>query len=124
MKTIFEQTGGSYTQVGDYQIPDLILPENEESFVISVWGKHHLRYIQQHQKVRYSHLLTTGRLNAYLREVDKRAETLFFRIVNEMVLSEGITEELKTEDQLLWVQRMNNIRSRAKEIVNSDMIFV
>ena len=93
MRTIFEQTGGSYTQVGDYQIPDLILPENEESFVISVWGKHHLRYIQQHQKVRYSHLLTTGRLNAYLHEVDERAETLFFRIVNEMARCEGITEE-------------------------------
>ena len=123
MRTIFEQTGGSYTQVGDYQIPDLILPENEESFVISVWGKHHLRYIQQHQKVRYSHLLTTGRLNAYLHEVDERAETLFFRIVNEMARCEGITEELKTEDQLLWVQRMNNIRSRAEEIVNSEVIF-
>lgn len=123
MRTIFEQTGGSYTQVGDYQIPDLILPENEESFVISVWGKHHLRYIQQHQKVRYSHLLTTGRLNAYLHEVDERAETIFFRIVNEMAFSEGITEDLKAQNQLLWVQRMNNIRSRAEEIVNSEVIF-
>ena len=123
MRTIFEQTGGSYTQVGDYQIPDLILPENEESFVISVWGKRHLRYIQQHQKVRYSHLLTTGRLNAYLHEVDERAETLFFRIVNEMAFSESITEDLKAQNQLLWVQRMNNIRSRAEEIVNSEVIF-
>ena len=123
MRTIFEQSGGSYTQVGDYQIPDLILPENEESFVISVWGKRHLRYIQQHQKVRYSHLLTTGRLNAYLHEVDERAETLFFRIVNEMAFSEGITEDLKAQNQLLWVQRMNNIRSRAEEIVNSEVIF-
>ena len=123
MRTIFEQTGGSYTQVGDYQIPDLILPENEESFVISVWGKRHLRYIQQHQKVRYSHLLTTGRLNAYLHEVDERAETLFFRIVNEMAFSEDITEDLKAQNQLLWVQRMNNIRSRAEEIVNSEVIF-
>ena len=123
MKTLFEQTGGSYTQVGDYQIPDLILPENEESFVISVCGKHHLRYIQQHQKVRYSHLLTTGRLNAYLHEVDERAETIFFRIVNEMAFSEGITEDLKAQNQLLWVQRMNNIRSRAEEIVNSEVIF-
>ena len=123
MRTIFEQTGGSYTQVGDYQIPDLILPENEESFVISVWDKHHLRYIQQHQKVRYSHLLTTGRLNAYLHEVDERAETIFFRIVNEMAFSEGITEDLKAQNQLLWVQRMNNIRSRAEEIVNSEVIF-
>ena len=124
MKTLFEQTGGSYTQVGDHQIPDLILPENEESFVISVWGKRHLRYIQQHQKVRYSHLLTTGRLNAYLHDVDERAETLFFRVVNEMALCERITEELKTEHQLLWVQRMNNIRSRVEEIVNNQVIFV
>ncbi len=123
MRTIFEQTGGSYTQVGDYQIPDLILPENEESFVISVWGKHHLRYIQQHQKVRYSHLLTTGRLNAYLHEVDERAETLFFRTVNEIALREGITKELKAQNQLLWVQRMNSIRSRAEGIVNAEVIF-
>ena len=124
MRTIFEQTGGSYTQVGDYQIPDLILPEKEESYLIDIWGKRHLRYIQQHQKVRYSHLLTTGRLNAYLHEVDERAETLFFRVVNEMALCERITEELKTEHQLLWVQRMNNIRSRAEEIVNNQVIFV
>ena len=126
MRTIFEQTGGSYTQVGDYQIPDLILPEKEESYLIDIWGKRHLRYIQQHQKVRYSHLLTTGRLNAYLHEVDERAETLFFRIVNEMAFSEGITEDLKAQNQLLWVQRMNNIRnirSRAEEIVNSEVIF-
>ena len=111
------------TQVGDYQIPDLILPEKEESYLIDIWGKRHLRYIQQHQKVRYSHLLTTGRLNAYLHEVDERAETLFFRIVNEMAFSEGITEDLKAQNQLLWVQRMNNIRSRAEEIVNSEVIF-
>ncbi len=123
MRTIFEQTGGRYTQVGDYQIPDLILPENEESFVISVWGKHHLRYIQQHQKVRYSLLLTTGRLNAYLHEVDERAETLFFRTVNEIALREGITKELKAQNQLLWVQRMNSIRSRAEGIVNAEVIF-
>lgn len=123
MRTIFEQSGGSYTQVGDYQIPDLILPEKEESYLIDIWGKRHLRYIQQHQKVRYSHLLTTGRLNAYLHEVDERAETLFFRIVNEMAFSEGITEDLKAQNQLLWVQRMNNIRSRAEEIVNSEVIF-
>ena len=123
MRTIFEQTGGSYTQVGDYQIPDLILPEKEESYLIDIWGKRHLRYIQQHQKVRYSHLLTTGRLNAYLHEVDERAETIFFRIVNEMAFSEGITEDLKAQNQLLWVQRMNNIRSRAEEIVNSEVIF-
>ena len=123
MKTIFEQTGGSYTQGGDYQIPDLILPEKEESFVIGIWGKRHLRYIQQHQKVRFINLLTTDKLNAYLNEVHEQAETLFFRVVNEMALREGITEELKAQNQLLWVQRMNNIRSRAEEIVNSEVIF-
>ena len=109
MKTLFEQAGGSYTQVGVYQIPNLILPEKEESFVIGIWGKCHLRYIQQHRKVRFINLLTTGKLNAYLHEVDERAQTLFFRVVNEMALREGITEELKAENQLLWVQRMNNI---------------
>ena len=123
MRTIFEQTGGSYTQVGDYQIPDLILPEKEESYLIDIWGKRHLRYIQQHQKVRYSHLLTTGRLNAYLHEVDERAETLFFRTVNEIALREGITKELKAQNQLLGVQRMNSIRSRAEGIVNAEVIF-
>ena len=116
--------GGSYTQVGDYQIPDLILPENEESYVIGVWGKRHLHYIQQHQKVRYSHLLTTGKLNAYLHEVNESAEALFFGTVNEIALREGITEELKAQNQLLWVQCMNSIRSRAEEIVNSYVIFV
>ena len=123
MKTIFEQTGRSYTQVGDYQIPDLILPEKEESYLIGIWGKRHLRYIQQHQKVRYSHLLTTGKLKAYLHEIDERAEALFFRIVNEMALGEGITEELKTANQLFWVQCMNSIRNRAEEIVNAEVIF-
>ena len=124
MKTLFEQMGGSYTQVGEYQIPDLILPENEESYVIGVWGKRHLHYIQQHQKVRYSHLLTTGKLNAYLHEVNESAEALFFGTVNEIALREGITEELKAQNQLLWVQCMNSIRSRAEEIVNSYVIFV
>ena len=123
MKTIFEQTGGSYTQVGDYQIPDLILPENGESFVIGVWGKRHLHFIQQNQKVQYSHLLTTGKLDAYLHEVDEHAETLFFRTVNEIALREGITEELKAQNQLLWVLCMNNIRSRVEEIVNTEVIF-
>ena len=123
MKTIFEEIGGRYTQVGDYQIPDLILPEKEESFVLGIWGKRHLRYIQQHQKVRFINLFTTDKLNTYLHEVDERAETLFFRVVNEMVRSEGITEELKVQNQLLWVQRMNNIRNRAEEIVNSEVIF-
>ena len=123
MRTIFEQTGGSYTQVGDYQIPDLILPENEESFVIGVWGKRHLHFIQQNQKVQYSHLLTTGKLDAYLHEVDEHAETLFFRRVNEIALREGITEELKAQNQLLWVLCMNNIRSRVEEIVNTEVIF-
>ena len=82
-----------------------------------------MRYIQQHQKVRFINLFTTDKLNTYLYEVDERAETLFFRVVNEMVLSEGITEELKVQNQLLWVQRMNNIRSRAEEIVNNEVIF-
>ena len=82
-----------------------------------------MRYIQQHQKVRFINLFTTDKLNTYLYEVDERAETLFFRVVNEMALREGITEELKAQNQLLWVQRMNNIRSRAEEIVNSEVIF-
>lgn len=119
-KTIFEQMGGTYTKVGDYFLPNLIT--TEEEIEIGVWGQRHLRYIKQYHKVRYTNLLTSGKLNGYLAEIDKQAEDMFFRLVKQMAEREGVTEQLKADNQMAWVARMNNIRSRATELVNHDII--
>ena len=119
-KTIFEQMGGTYTKVGDYYLPNLIT--TEEEIEIGVWGQRHLRYIKQCHKVRYTNLLTSGKLNSYLADIGKQAEDMFFRLVKQMAEREGVTEKLKADNQMVWVGRMNNIRSRAKEIVNHDII--
>ncbi|MBQ8623083.1 MAG: TnpV protein [Oscillospiraceae bacterium] len=121
-KTIFEQMGGTYTRVGDYYLPNL-LPAEQEEQSIGVWGQRHLRYIKQHRKVLYVNLLTSGKLNSHLAEIDEQAEDMFFRLVNQMAEREGVTEQLKAENQMEWVGRMNNIRSRATEIVNAELIF-
>ena len=121
-KTIFEQMGGTYTKVGDYYLPNLLPTEQEES-EIGVWGQRYLRYIKQNHKVLYVNLLTSGKLNSHLAEMDKQAEDMFFRLVKEMAEREGVTEKLKAENQMEWVGRMNNIRNRATEIVNSELIF-
>ena len=121
-KTIFEQMGGTYTKVGDYYLPDL-LPAEQEEQPIGVWGQRHLRYIKQHHKVRYTNLLTNGKLNGYLADIDKQAEDMFFRLVKQMAEREGVTEKLKVDNQMEWVGRTNNIRSRATEIVNKDLIY-
>ena len=120
-KTIFEQMGGTYTKVGDYYLPNLI--STEEEIEIGVWGQRHLRYIKQHHKVRFTNLLTSGKLNDYLAEIDKQAEDMLFRLVKQMAEREGVTEKLKADNQMEWVARMNNIRSRATEIVNHDIIY-
>ncbi|MFQ9586063.1 MAG: TnpV protein [Mediterraneibacter gnavus] len=120
-KTIFEQMGGTYEQQGDYFIPCLTLP-TEEQVEIGVWGQRHLRYIKQHHKLRYTNLLTSGKLNGYLAEIDEQAEDMFFRLVKQMAEREGVTEKLKAENQMKWVARMNNIRSRAIEIVNAELV--
>ena len=120
-KTIFEQMGGTYTKVGDYYLPNLIT--TEEEIEIGVWGQRHLRYIKQCHKVRYTNLLTSGKLNSYLADIGKQAEDMFFRLVKQMAEREGVTEKLKADNQMVWVGRMNNIRSRAKEIVNHDIIY-
>ena len=111
-KTIFEQMGGTYTRVGNYYLPDLKLPD-EENKPIGLWGQRHARHLKQNHKVLYMNLLTSGKLNDYLADIDKQAEDLFFRLVNQMAEREGITENLKAENQMLWVQKMNNIRIRA-----------
>ena len=109
----------SYTQQGDYLLPDLRLPE-QPKVEIGIWGKRHLRYIEQYHKCRYTNLLTSSKLTAYLADIDEQAEDMFFRIVKQLTEKEGVTEQLKADNQMLWVRKMNNIRNRATEIVNTD----
>ena len=123
MKSLFEQMGGTYHEENGYLIPNLILPD-EEQVEIGVWGQRHLRFIKQYHKVQYTNLLTSGKLNGYLADIDKQAEDMFFRLVKQMAEREGVTEQLKADNQMEWVARMNNIRSRATEIVNAEVIFV
>ena len=122
-KTIFEEMGGTYARQGDYNLPCLSLPAEKENRPIGVWGQRHLRYLRQHRKVFYTNLLTSGKLDSYLADIDKQAEDMFFRLVEQMAEREGVTEQLKAENQIEWVGRMNNICSRAAEIVNAELIF-
>ena len=122
-KVIFDEKNGLWYELqGDYYIPYLKLPEEEQQ-PIGVWGQRHLRYIKQHRKVLYLNLLTSGKLNEYLADIDKQAEDMLTRLVKQMAEREGATEALKAENQMEWVGRMNNIRSRATEIVNNDLIY-
>ena len=121
-KTIFEEMGGTYTQVGDYLLPDLKLPE-EEQRPIGVWGQRHWRYLKEHCRASYAALLTSGKLNGYLADIDRQAEEMFLRLVKQMAEAEGVTEQLKADNQMEWVGRMNNIRRRATEVVNKDIIY-
>ena len=121
--TIFEKQGGTYTQVGDYMLPDLLPAEEETEANIGVWGMRHKRYLKQNHKVRYYNLLTSGKLNSYLADVEQQAQHLFLRLVKDLAEKENVTEELKATDMMLWVQKMNNIRNRATEIVNADIIY-
>ena len=121
-KTIFEEMGGTYTQVGDYLLPDLKLPEEQQT--IGVWGQRHRRYLKEHRRATYATLLTSGRLNGYLADLDRQAEEMFLRLVKQMAEMEGVTEQLKADNQMEWVRRMNNIRNRAMEIVNSELIYI
>ena len=119
-KTIFEEMGGTYTQVGDYLLPNLELPEEQQT--IGVWGQRHRRYLKEHRRTTYATLLTSGRLNSYLVDIDRQAEDLFSRLVKQMAKAEGVTEALKAANPMEWVGRMNNIRNRAAEIVNTEII--
>lgn len=121
-KTVFEEMGGTYTKTGDYNLPNLTLPPEKERY-IGVWGQRHKRYLKQNHKVLYMNLLTSGKLNNYLADIDEQAEDMFFRLVKQLAEKEGVTEKLKAENQMEWVQRMNNIRNRAAEIVNTELIF-
>ncbi|MEI3163639.1 MAG: TnpV protein [Lachnospirales bacterium] len=123
--TIFEQTGGTYTQVGDYMIPDISLPAEEEKKAnIGVWALRHKRFLNQNHKVLYYNLLTSGKLNNYLADIEQQAQHLFSRLVKGLAEKENITEKLKANDMMLWVQKMNNIRNRAAEIVNAEIVYI
>ncbi len=117
-----ERTGLKYELVGDYY---LIAGEDEpeEERPIGVWGQWHLRYLKEYRRVRYANLLTSGELNAYLADIDRQAEELFLRLAKQMAEREDVTEKLKADNQMEWVNRMNNIRSRAKEVINNELIF-
>ncbi len=122
-KTIFEKAGGTYTQVGDYMLPDLLPAEEEKEANIGIWAMRHKRYLKQHHKVLYYNLLTSGKLNSYLVDIEQQAQDLFSRLVKDLDEKENVTENLKATDQMLWVRKMNNIRNRATEIVNADIIY-
>lgn len=121
-KTIFEQMDGTYTLQGDYCLPDLTLPPEEER-PIGVWAQRRLRYLKQHHKILYYNLLTSGKLHSHLADVEEEAQLLFLRLVKEYAEKEGVTEPLKAENPMEWVQKMNNIRNRAAETVHADLIF-
>ena len=122
--TIFEQTGGTYTQVGDYMLPDLLPAEEEKEANISIWAMRHKRYLKQNHKVLYYNLLTSSKLNSYLTDIEQQAQNLFSRLVKDLAEKENVTEKLKATDQMEWVRKMNNIRAQATEIVNAELVFV
>ena len=121
-KSLFEQMGGTYTQVGDYMLPNLTLPEEEQKS-IGIWGQRHARYLKQHHKVLYMNLLTSGKLNNYLSDIDKQAEDMFIRLIKEMAEKQGVNERLKVADQMAWIGKMNSILNTALEIITEELIY-
>ena len=122
-RTIFEELGGTYIRHGDYLIPCLTLPEEEKQRFIGVWGQRHKRYLKEHKRAAYITLLTSGRLNSYLADIEEQAQERFERIVEQMKQAQGITEQLKVENVLEWIGRMNNIQVCAREIVDKEIIY-
>ena len=122
MKSIFEQIGGTYTKQGDYCLPNIYLPPEEER-PIGVWGQRRLRHLKQHHKVLYYNLLTSGKLHSHLVDIDEEAQELFLRLEKEYAENENVTEQLKEENPIEWIRRMNNIKMRVREMVNSEVIF-
>ena len=118
-----KRTGLKYELVGDYYLIAGDDEQEEEQKPIGIWGQRHLRYLKEHHRVRYADLLTSGELNDYLADIDRQAEELFLRLVKQLSEKEGVTEQLKADNQMEWVGRMNNIRNRAIEVVNTDIVF-
>ena len=123
MKSIFEQQGGSYSVQGDYRLPNLTVPAEDER-PIGVWGQRRLRYLKQHRKVLYYNLLTSGKLHSHLADTEEQAQELFSRLVRELAEKKSITEQLKATNQIKWGQDMNSIREQAIEAVNAEIIFL
>ncbi|MFQ9440932.1 MAG: TnpV protein [Acutalibacteraceae bacterium] len=123
-KKIYDEKNGLWYELqGDYYLPFLSLPEEEQK-PVGIWGQRHLRYIKEHKRAFYTNLLTSCKLNSYLADIDKQAEEMFSRLVKQMAEKQGISEKLKIENQMEWVQKMNNIQACAREIVNSELIFI
>lgn len=124
MKSIFEQSGDAYTLQGDYRLPNLTLPADDERY-IGVWGgQRQLRYLKQHHRVLYYNLLTSGKLHSHLADTKEQAQELFSRLARELADKENVTEQLKATDQMAWVRRMNNIRNSTIEVVFQRLIFL
>lgn len=123
MKSIYEQVGGTYTRQGDYEFPDLKVPPEKE-VEIGVWGQRYRRYLKQHHRIRYYNLLTAGTPNGHLAEVDQQAEWMFQSLVSAFSKQENVTEKLKADRPMEWVQKTNSIRNRAAEIVNNEWIYI
>ena len=123
MKSIYEQAGGTYIQQGDYALPNLKVQPKKE-IEIGIWGYRYRRYLMQHHRIWYYNLLTAGTLNEHLAEVDQQAEQMFQSLVSALSKQENVTEKLKANRPMEWMQKMNSIRNRASEIVNSELIFV
>ena len=122
-KQVYDEKNGLWYELhGDYYLPCLTVPP-EEQRPIGVWGQWHLRYLRQHRKALYTELQITGKLNGYLADLNEQAENMFLELVKQMAARENVTEQLKVQNQLLWVHRMNNIRDRAMEAVNNDLIY-
>ena len=121
-KSSFERNGGSYRIVGDYRIPDITLPA-EASKPLGVWGMKRKDYLMQHNRVQFNIMLMNGALWSHLAEIDEQASDMFSRLVEQMKVNKGITEQLKADNQIEWVARMNNIEAMAREIVNHELIF-
>ena len=122
-QTIFEKNGGKYIQQGDYFLPYLAIPDTHE-YSIGVWGQRRRGFLKEHHRVLYYNLLTSGKLNAHLADIDEQADEMFYRLVKDLAEKEGVTEQLKADNCMLWVQQMNNIRNWAAEIVNDEIIFI
>ena len=121
-KTIFEQMGGTYTLQGDYYLPNLVLSA-EGNKPIGIWGQRHKCYLKEYKNATYKTLLISGKLNSYLADINEQAESMLYRLVKEMTAKENVTEQLKAEQPMLWVQLMNNIHNRAEEVINSEIIY-
>lgn len=121
-KTIFEEMGGTYTQVGDYLLPDLELPETDTQ-PIGIWGRRHRRYLKGYHRAVYTSLMVSGKLNGYLANIDQQAQKMYLRLVEQMAEKQGVTEALKAADPMAWIGRMNNIQAVAREVVYAELIF-